>query len=163
MFLWQARQGSGERSVVAIWFRRAGKPCHHRALPRPPWTGVRINPYILCALGAIIGLLAGAVMGSNGKIVRIEDVLVGVFGAFIGGEFLPSMFGGAAPAAAATATAVPAIPGVAAAPVAVAATSLPVALAAGTAGAVVLLLVLRAMRKSVGPLKNSKPRGAKRY
>ncbi len=82
-------------------------------------------------------------MSSSGKIVRIEDVLVGVFGAFIGGDFIPSMLADSGPTAAPQG----------------AATSL----IAGAAGAVVLLFILRAMRKSVGPLKNSKSRAVKRF
>lgn len=88
-------------------------------------------------MGAVVGLLAGTVMGSNGRIVRIEDMLVGVFGAFIGGEFLPSVL--AAPGAAA-----PGFSGL--------------ALIGGIGGAAVLLVLLRWMRGAVGPLKNSKSR-----
>jgi uncharacterized membrane protein YeaQ/YmgE (transglycosylase-associated protein family) len=59
-----------------------------------PWQGADINPYIWCAVGAVLGLVAGSFMGSTARVVRIEDVLVGMFGAFIGGEFVTAMFNG---------------------------------------------------------------------
>ena len=72
-------------------------------------------------------------MGSSGRIVRIEEVLVGVFGAFIGGDFLLSQFVG--PTQSGTVVQ---------------------SLGLAVGGAVVLLLLLRTMRGVVGPLKSKK-------
>ena len=85
-----------------------------------------------------MGLLAGFLMGTKGGIEVMENVLVGVFGAFIGGEFIVSMLDG---------------------PVKVVDTSfhmrsLAIAVGAGT----VMLLVLKLMRRAVGPLRSSKPK-----
>lgn len=102
-----------------------------------PRQGTHINPFIWCAVGAVVGLLAGTVMGSNSKVARIEDMLVGIFGAFIGGEFLPSVLAaeGAAPAGFSG-----------------------LALLAGVAGAGVMLALLAMMRKAVGPMRGRKSR-----
>ena len=84
-------------------------------------------------------------MGSSGKIVRIEEVLVGVFGAFIGGDFLMSQING--PVAATTTAA-------AAAPTGFSGASLGLAVL----GAGVMLVLLKMMRGVVGPMRNSKSR-----
>ena len=47
---------------------------------------------IWCVVGVLLGWLGGRLGGDGSKSTRIEAVLVGVFGAFVGGEFLPSMF-----------------------------------------------------------------------
>jgi uncharacterized membrane protein YeaQ/YmgE (transglycosylase-associated protein family) len=99
--------------------------------------GVRINPYIWCAVGAAIGWLAGNMAGKQTHISRIEDVLVGVFGAFVGGSFLVSMVSGA-PAPDAGFSVV----------------SLFMAIVGGVTG----LLLLGLMRRVVGPLKAGKSR-----
>jgi uncharacterized membrane protein YeaQ/YmgE (transglycosylase-associated protein family) len=74
-------------------------------------------------------------MGSRGTVARLEEIGVGVFGAFIGGEFVASLL--LAPAAIAGAFRAP-------------------ALGTGIAGALVMLLLLRSMRKAVGPLRNGR-------
>ena len=102
--------------------------------------GTGINFYIWCAVGAGVGWLVGHAMGSSGKVVRIEEVLVGVFGAFIGGEFVPGVLRGDGPDPGFTGT----------------------ALACAVAGAVVMLLVLRTMRKAVGPLRTSRSPASRR-
>ncbi|HEY8357485.1 MAG TPA: hypothetical protein VIL30_08475 [Ramlibacter sp.] len=80
-------------------------------------------------------------MGSDSKIMRIEEMCVGIFGAFIGGEFLPSVLGAAgAPA--------PGFSGL--------------ALATGVGGAAVMLVLLKLMRRSVGPMRNSRSRAGQR-
>jgi uncharacterized membrane protein YeaQ/YmgE (transglycosylase-associated protein family) len=89
----------------------------------------------------VLGWLAGALMGSTGKVQRLEEVLVGVFGAFIGGEFVVDAFRGAAPAA----------PGFSVA-----------ALGMGVLGAVVMLTLLKMMRGAVGPLRARKSPTARR-
>jgi uncharacterized membrane protein YeaQ/YmgE (transglycosylase-associated protein family) len=53
-----------------------------------------MNPLIWCAVGAIAGWLAGTMMPAPGLANRVENVLVGVFGAFIGGDFLSAVLGG---------------------------------------------------------------------
>ena len=100
-----------------------------------PWQGASIQPYLICALGAATGWLAGLFMQSSGKIVRIEEMLVGVFGAFIGGDFLLSQLVG------------PKATG-----------SLVQALGLAFAGAAVMLVLLRVMRGVVGPLQSKKSR-----
>ena len=102
----------------------------------------RINSYIWCAVGGVVGFLAGLWMGSDDRIVMIENVLVGVFGAFIGGEFIVSMFsGGVAPDNKFHAS----------------------SLAIAVATAVVMLLALRLMRRVVGPLRAGKPKAQRHY
>jgi uncharacterized membrane protein YeaQ/YmgE (transglycosylase-associated protein family) len=78
-------------------------------------------------------------MHSSGRIVRIEEMLVGVFGAFIGGDFLLSQLVGP------TATG-----------------SLVQALGLAFAGAAVMLVLLRLMRGVVGPLQSKKSRARPR-
>jgi uncharacterized membrane protein YeaQ/YmgE (transglycosylase-associated protein family) len=80
-------------------------------------------------------------MGSTGKVQRLEEMLIGVFGAFIGGEFVVDLFRSGATAA----------PGFSVA-----------ALGMAILGAVVMLTLLKAMRGVVGPLRNSKSRAVRR-
>ncbi|MGV3569571.1 MAG: GlsB/YeaQ/YmgE family stress response membrane protein [Ramlibacter sp.] len=116
-----------------------GRPdcCHHGPIHGVPWHGVPINPFIWVAVGAATGLLAGVLMRSDSRIVRIEEICVGIFGAFIGGEFLPSVLGNA-----------PGFSGL--------------SLAMGIGGAVVMLLLLKLMRRKVGPMRNSRSRSVNR-
>lgn len=74
-------------------------------------------------------------MRGQGRIVLIENMLVGVFGAFIGGDFLVSVFNG----------------GVVNDKVFHMSS---LGMAAG--GAVVMLVALRLMRGAVGPMKAGK-------
>lgn len=96
---------------------------------------VLINPYIWCVVGGVAGWLAGRMMANGDRILIIENVAVGVFGAFIGGDFLASMLHGAVVN-----------------DKVFSARSLGYALL----GAVALLLALRAMRAAVGPLRHRK-------
>ena len=80
--------------------------------------------------------MAGATSKNPTTVNRIEEVLVGIFGAFAGGEFLLSQFAPRAPAAAADFSIV--------------------SVGLGIAGAIVMLVLLRVMRGAVGPLRNSK-------
>jgi uncharacterized membrane protein YeaQ/YmgE (transglycosylase-associated protein family) len=100
-----------------------------------PWQGASINFSLICAVGAGVGFLAGILMGTTGKIMRIEEMLVGVFGAFIGGDFLVSQINGP------TATG-----------------SLVQSLGMALGGAAVMLVLLRMMRGVVGPLASKKSR-----
>jgi uncharacterized membrane protein YeaQ/YmgE (transglycosylase-associated protein family) len=74
-------------------------------------------------------------MGTVGKIARMEEMLVGVFGAFIGGDFLLSQLLGP------TGT-----------------SSLVQSLGLAIGGAAVMLVLLRIMRGVVGPLQSKKSR-----
>ena len=106
-----------------------------------PWQGAEITFYIWCAVGAVLGWLAGGLMGSRGKVQRLEEMLVGVFGAFIGGEFIAAQFTGGVPSGSFTVS----------------------ALLTSIAGAVLMLVLLRMMRTFVGPLRPSKPKPQRRY
>lgn len=87
---------------------------------------------------AVVGLLVGALFAlrpqAQGPAHRIETLVVAVFGAFVGGDFLAAMLRGAP------------------ADDTFRASSL--ALAAG--GAVVLLMLLALMRRTVGPMRPHK-------
>lgn len=87
-------------------------------------------------MGGVIGWLATKMAG-GGRPLLIENVLVGVFGAFVGGDFIVSSLNGGV----------------------VNDTDFKIgSLAMAVAGAVVMLLVLKVMRKMVGPLRDSKSR-----
>lgn len=86
-----------------------------------------------------MGLLAGVIGSSQGKTIRIEEILVGIFGAFIGGDFLLAMLAGPAATESGVAAAFGAI-----------------------GGAVVLLALLALMRRKVGPLRPGKSRAVRR-
>ena len=82
----------------------------------------------------MVGAIAGLFIGSGGKVTRIEEVLVGVFGAFIGGEFVTAMLNSGK-----------------------AQTTFTVGgLVNAVAGAIALLLVLVLMRRAVGPMRSRK-------
>jgi uncharacterized membrane protein YeaQ/YmgE (transglycosylase-associated protein family) len=100
-----------------------------------------INPFIWCAVGALIGAAASFMVQGQGTVVMIENILVGVFGAFIGGDFLVAMFNG----------------GVVNDKVFHVSS-----LAMAIAGAVVMLVVLRLMRSVVGPMRGSKSKAGQR-
>jgi uncharacterized membrane protein YeaQ/YmgE (transglycosylase-associated protein family) len=75
------------------------------------------------------------------RVVVIENVLVGMFGAFIGGDFVAAQFNGGV-----INDKVFTLGG----------------LALAAAGATLMLLALGLMRKVVGPMRNSKSRAQKR-
>jgi uncharacterized membrane protein YeaQ/YmgE (transglycosylase-associated protein family) len=105
-----------------------------------PMVGADMEWLIWCAVGAMAGWLAGSFMGSSDKVVRVEEMLVGVFGAFLGGEFLADVLG-----------------------VKTKGTFSMAALGISIVGAVVLLVLLRLMRGIVGPMRpHGKPGGGKR-
>jgi uncharacterized membrane protein YeaQ/YmgE (transglycosylase-associated protein family) len=83
-----------------------------------------------CIVGAATGFLAAGVMHIKGHGNRVENVLVGVFGAFIGGEFLASKMTSGAPDGGFRAS----------------------SLGLAVLGAVAMLVLLSVMRKAVGPL-----------
>lgn len=97
--------------------------------------GKHIDSYIWIFVGGALGGLAGAMQADKSKVFRIESVLVGIFGAFIGGDFLVAMLWG------------PKAGGVGAA-----------GLAMAVVGAVVMLALLSVMRRAVGPMRPAKKR-----
>lgn len=121
-----------------ICLSTAGFSCHHGPIE---FQGNGINPYIWCAVGAVIGWLASLVMAGGGRVVMIENIGVGVFGAFIGGDFLATMTG----AVAANDTSFHMVS---------------LLLAAGSA--LTMLLALKLMRSAVGPMKAGKSRARDR-
>jgi uncharacterized membrane protein YeaQ/YmgE (transglycosylase-associated protein family) len=96
--------------------------------------GPPLNTFIWCSVGLLAGGIAIFMIGAQGLVHRIETLAVAVFGAFIGGDFLGAQFGGGP------------------ADTSFRATSLALALG----GAVVMLLLLRLMRRSVGPMRPHK-------
>ena len=93
-----------------------------------------MHPLLWCVIGALAGWLATLAMPAAGLVNRIENMLVGVFGAFTGGEFLASFVAAADPAGGLRNSAL--------------------MLAVGAAAA--MLLVLAWMRKTVGPMRQHK-------
>jgi uncharacterized membrane protein YeaQ/YmgE (transglycosylase-associated protein family) len=98
-----------------------------------------MSPFVWCVVGAMVGWIAGVVMPAKGLVMRAENVLVGVFGAFIGGEFLGSLAAGVNPA-----------PGF---------RGLSLALAIGASLGLLALLAL--MRRVVGPMRPHKRKKAR--
>jgi uncharacterized membrane protein YeaQ/YmgE (transglycosylase-associated protein family) len=94
--------------------------------------GKCINVYIWCAIGAFAGWLAGRMMNAPARSAQIENILIGMFGAFIGGEFVSAKISGAAVATGFHLS----------------------SLVLSVLGAVLLLLLLQWMRKVVGPMRN---------
>lgn len=103
--------------------------------------GNGINPYIWCVVGVAVGWLATQMMAEAGRIVLIENVLAGVFGAFIGGDFIASQFTNG---------------------VVNNKDFLISSLALSVGGAVVVLLLLKLMRRVVGPMRAGKSPSRKR-
>lgn len=96
-----------------------------------------MGPYVWCVIGVVMGWLATVIGGQASFILRVESVLVGIFGAFLGGEFFSSVL------------LKPEVKG--------AGLTLPPVLLSLTCAALALFL-LYAMRNAVGPLKAGKKR-----
>ncbi|MDB4906926.1 MAG: hypothetical protein JWO05_1710 [Gemmatimonadetes bacterium] len=92
-------------------------------------------------MGGLIGWLAALMSSSEGRVALIESVLVGVFGAFIGGDFVVSMINKGV-----TNDKVFSVG----------------SLAYAIAGAVVMLLILKLLRHSVGPMRAGKSKSRDR-
>ncbi len=111
-----------------------------------PWVGnfhleYLINPYIWCAVGGLVGWLAGLLMKSSGTVLLLENIAVAVFGAFIGGDFIAAQLN----------------KGI------INDQDFSIrSLGIAIAGAVVMLLLLRLMRGGVGALQHSKPKSRNR-
>ncbi len=100
-----------------------------------------IDTYIWCAIGAVLGFLMGTIKGGETtQIMRIEEVLVGVFGAFLGAEFMSDMLRAKGDAV----------------------QGFGVKFGLAVFGAVVFLGLLALMRRKVGPLKNGKKKSSNR-
>ena len=92
-----------------------------------------MNPYIWCGVGAVIGWLASRLTGSADLAVTIENVCVGIFGAFIGGGV--------------------------AGDTSFHISSLGIAVASSVA----MLFALKLMRRTVGPMRHGKSKTKQRY
>jgi uncharacterized membrane protein YeaQ/YmgE (transglycosylase-associated protein family) len=91
-------------------------------------------------VGALTGWLATRFMNAPARSAQIENVLIGMFGAFIGGEFVAAQLSGAQVA-----------------------NSFHISsLLLAIVGAVVLLLLLYALRKLMGPMHKSRSSNKKR-
>jgi uncharacterized membrane protein YeaQ/YmgE (transglycosylase-associated protein family) len=91
-------------------------------------------------MGAMVGWLAGFVMGTTGKVMRLEELVVGAFGAVIGAEVLGLALHAASPT-----------PGFSGG-----------GMAGAVAGAVVMLVLLKMMRTAVGPMQSRKGPGSRK-
>ena len=102
---------------------------------------IDLNISIWCAIGAALAWLMGTIIPGAIRSTRIEDVLVGMFGAVIGAEFVSAMihrkgedimgFGGR--------------------------------FGLAVFGAVVMLGLLALMRRSVGPMRSGKSKSKRDY
>ena len=80
-------------------------------------------------------------MDAPARSAQIENILIGMFGAFIGGEFVSEQISGAQVATGFHAS----------------------SLGLAVAGTTIALLLLRLMRKAVGPMQRSKPNKKREY
>jgi uncharacterized membrane protein YeaQ/YmgE (transglycosylase-associated protein family) len=93
-----------------------------------------MNVYIWCAVGATLGWIFTRMMHAPARSAQIENILIGMFGAFIGGEFIAAQLGVVAKDG-----------------------SFQIgALALAIAAALVILALLKLMRSWVGPMYKSK-------
>ncbi|MES2189552.1 MAG: GlsB/YeaQ/YmgE family stress response membrane protein [Pseudomonadota bacterium] len=86
-------------------------------------------------MGAVLGWIAGLLAKSGDRIVIIENVLVGIFGAYIGGDFVAALLSHGATNDKDFSAG---------------------SLGLSVLGAIVMLLILKLLRKSVGPMKPAK-------
>jgi uncharacterized membrane protein YeaQ/YmgE (transglycosylase-associated protein family) len=102
--------------------------------------GTAINSFIWCAVGGLLGAVA-ALASRAERIVFLENIGVGVFGAFIGGDFLVAMFSGLVKGD----------------------TDFHIAsLGMAVGAAVFMLFMLRLMRGAVGPMRAPRKAGQRR-
>jgi uncharacterized membrane protein YeaQ/YmgE (transglycosylase-associated protein family) len=100
-----------------------------------------MNLFIWCVVGVAAGWIAGTVMRAPGLASRVENMVVAIFGAFIGGDFVAALLAGPAPATAFR----------------------PSALGLAVAGALSMLALLAVFRKAVGPMRPHKLPRKPRY
>lgn len=115
-----------------------GQTCHHRLAPALPPQKAAINLYLWCAAGAVLGFLLAVMSGKSDKILYVEAIAVGVFGASVGGELIADFIKG------------PANQGI----------GMRLLFAVATAAAALFLLVV--MRRAVGPMKAGKSKAGTR-
>jgi len=96
-----------------------------------------INTFIWCAVGGTLGWVTWWMTDGTGRILMLESLGVGIFGAFIGGDFMVAML--------TSGVVDPNIFSIR-------------SLAFAVAGAGLMLVMLRLMRRAVGPLQASKPK-----
>jgi uncharacterized membrane protein YeaQ/YmgE (transglycosylase-associated protein family) len=53
-----------------------------------------MNPFIWCGVGALVGWLSTVVLPADGHGSIIESLLVGIFGAFLGGDLVVTLMHG---------------------------------------------------------------------
>jgi uncharacterized membrane protein YeaQ/YmgE (transglycosylase-associated protein family) len=94
-----------------------------------------INTFIWCAVGGLMGWVAALMAKDAGRILMLESIGVGIFGAFIGGDFMVAMV--------TSGVVDPKIFSIR-------------DLAFAVAGAALMLVLLKLMRRAVGPLQVSK-------
>ena len=101
-----------------------------------------MEAFVWAAIGAAIGWIAGGLPTGRTRGSRIEDVLAGVFGAFIGGDFLFHVLTGRAAGTGGFTIA---------------------ALAAAVGCAIATVMLLALMRRVVGPMRPSKKKTGARF
>ena len=100
-----------------------------------------INTFIWCGVGALVGWAMGLMMQSGGRVLLIENMAVGIFGAFVGGDFVVALLNHGI----------------------VNDKDFHVgSLAFAVTGAVVMVLLLKLMRRAVGPMRASKSKAGRR-
>ncbi len=93
-------------------------------------------------MGAVIGWLSGRAQTTPSHALTLENVGVGIFGAFLGGEFVTDMLRGATVAEDNCQFS---------------------SLMLAVAGAVVFVVLLKLMHRMVGPMKKNKSRRRNHY
>jgi uncharacterized membrane protein YeaQ/YmgE (transglycosylase-associated protein family) len=101
-----------------------------------------MEAFVWAAIGAAIGWVAGGFAAGRTYVSRVEDVLAGVFGAFIGGDFLFHVVTGKAAGTGGFTIG---------------------ALAAAVGCAIVTVMLLALMRRVVGPMRPSKKKVGARF
>ncbi len=99
-----------------------------------------INVYIFLAIGGFAGWLYTRLMPAPAMSVQIENIVIGMLGAFLGGDFIAVQISGDEISKGFHISSV----------------------GLAILGAVVMLLLLKLMRKAVGPMKKGKSSQKKR-
>jgi uncharacterized membrane protein YeaQ/YmgE (transglycosylase-associated protein family) len=100
-----------------------------------------INIVIWCGVGALVGWTIGLLMQSSGHVLLVENMAVGIFGAFVGGDFVVTLLNHGV----------------------VNNKDFHIgSLAFAITGAVAMVLLLKLMRHAVGPIRAGKPKAGRR-